>query len=149
MAATEEAQTADAAAEVSAQEKWGAGRIPLHDYIGVEITSGPPAVATIELIDEVKGAFAPLHGGLFATLADIACAAALTASIDPAVGVPVTTELSVRLYAQPRVGPVRAVATVVHQGKRLTGAECVLYDGEDRQLARGHCTFMMVPLPEG
>ncbi len=136
-----DAGTADTGAD------WGGATIPLHDYMGVDIDVGPPAVATIALTDSVRGAFAPLHGGIYATLADIACAAALARELDHGAGIPVTTDLSIRLFSQPKEGPVRAVAELVHRGSRLVGAECVVLDAQDRQLARATATFMVVPVP--
>jgi uncharacterized protein (TIGR00369 family) len=118
--------------------------IPLHEFTGLEVDPGPPAVATVALTERVKGAFVPLHGGMYAALADVACAAALANELDLAESYPVTTDLSVRFFAQPQDGPVRAEAVLVHRGRRLAGAECVLRDGSGRQLARVSATFMLV-----
>jgi uncharacterized protein (TIGR00369 family) len=82
---------------------------------------------------------------MFAALADVVCAAALANEIDFAEGYPVTTELGLRFFAQPKEGPVRAEAELVHKGRRLVGAECVIRDALGRQLARGNASFIMVP----
>jgi len=121
--------------------------IPLHAFLGLEVDPGPPAVATLPLTERVRGAFVPLHGGLYAALADVACAAALAAEVDLSEGYPVTTDLGIRFFAQPREGPVRAEAQLVHRGRRLVGAECVVLDGLDRQLARVSCSFLLVSTP--
>jgi uncharacterized protein (TIGR00369 family) len=119
--------------------------IPLHGFTGLEVDPGPPAVATVPLTEAVRGAFVPLHGGMYAALADVACAAALATEIDLAEGYPVTTDLSIRFFAQPKEGPVTAEAQLVHRGRRLAGAECVVRDGLGRQLARASATFVMLP----
>lgn len=119
--------------------------IPLHGFTGLEVDSGPPATASLPLTERVRGAFVPLHGGMYAALADVACAAALAGEIDLAEGYPVTTDLGIRFFAQPKQGPVIAEAQLVHRGRRLVGAECVIRDGLGRQLARASATFVMVP----
>ena len=66
-----------------------------------------------------------LNGGMLATFADVASAASLWASCDRDIEIPVTTDMHVRYYRQPRSGPLKAEATVVHRGRRLLGTECV------------------------
>jgi len=121
--------------------------IPLHDFIGMTVDPGPPAAVEVPLTDAVRGAVAPVHGGIVASIGDVACAAALTELFDPETEVPVSTELHVRYYGQPREGPLRAEAHVVHRGSRIIGAECVVSDGGGRQIARISGTYMVVPRP--
>ena len=122
--------------------------IPVQDLMGLEIVrvGDQSAELTMELTENVRGS-APgtVHGGLLGTLADVASATALNGSYDHDVDVPVTTDIHVRYYRQPRVGPLTATATVVHRGRRLLGTECVIVDAEDRVLARSTATYMVVP----
>jgi len=81
--------------------------IPLHDHIGLTVrTLGPPAVLEVPLTDEIRGAVAPVHGGILATLADVACAAA-TSSITWRV---VSTSSSPALKTLPAAASGRSIA---------------------------------------
>ena len=121
--------------------------IPLHDHIGMEVrTLGPPAVLEVPLTDAIRGAVAPVHGGIIATMADVACAAAI-GPFDYSTEIPVSTELHVRYLGQPQTSPLVAEAEIVHRGKRLIAAECVIRDADGRQVARASGTYMIVPRP--
>jgi uncharacterized protein (TIGR00369 family) len=124
-------------------------RVPLHDMMGLTIVDGgPPMVMTMELTDAVRGPVeGTVHGGMLATLADVASALALRDSLEP-TEIPVTTDIHLRYYRQPRSGPLTAVAQVVHRGRRLLGTDCSITDGEQRVLARSTATFMVVSAPE-
>ena len=120
--------------------------IPFHDFIGLEVErfDGGSRV-TVPLTDAVRGGVAPLHGGIVATLVDVSCAVAIGRTWDPSVEIPVSTDLQVRFYGQPKVSPVVAEAQVVHRGKKIIGVECVVADGNGRQIARGSGSYMIVP----
>jgi uncharacterized protein (TIGR00369 family) len=128
-------------------DQFGDLTVPFHDYANMTIESGSPSTVTMPLTDAVRGAFRPLHGGIAASLADVACATALAAELVSGMGIPVTTDLHVRYYGQPKEGPVTAVGEVVHRGSRMIGTECSITDGTGRLLARASVTFMLVPAP--
>jgi uncharacterized protein (TIGR00369 family) len=115
--------------------------------MGLKIVEhGPRTIATMELNDEVRGAFeGSVHGGILATLADVACALSASGTYDIDEEVPVTTDLHVRYYRQPLSGPLTANATLVHSGRRILTSECSIVDNENRELARATATFMLVP----
>ena len=97
--------------------------IPLHDQMGVTIVDkeGDRITMTMELSESVRGLLdGSIHGGILAAFADVASAFALGGSFDE-TEIPVTTDMHVRYYRQPRSGPLRAEATVVHRGRRLLG----------------------------
>lgn len=121
---------------------------PLHRRMGLQISQiRPHCVVTMELSDEVRGSMpGTVHGGMLSTLADVTCATALWDSFDPSSEVPVTTDMHVRYYRQPRSGPVKAEGRVVHDGRRLRSVECSVVDGEDRILIRATATYMIVPV---
>jgi uncharacterized protein (TIGR00369 family) len=127
----------------------GVRRIPVHTRMGLTVVDvGPPFVATMELTDEVRGATeGTVHGGMLATLADTASALSLRPLLGHAE-LPVTTDIHLRYYRQPRGGPLTATAEVVHRGRRLLGTECVITDSEQRVLARSTATYMVVAVPE-
>jgi uncharacterized protein (TIGR00369 family) len=134
-------------AEQNAADSTPVFAIPVHDRMGMKILQhGPRAVVTMELTEEVRGAFeGSVHGGMLATLADVACALAAAGTYDSEEEVPVTTDLHVRYYRQPLSGPLTATATLVHSGRRLMTSECSIVDDQNRELARATATFMLVP----
>jgi uncharacterized protein (TIGR00369 family) len=122
--------------------------VPLHDLMRQTVVSREEhsLTMTMELSDAVRGAAeGTIHGGILATFADVAAAAALTGAYDGASELPVTTDLHVRYYRQPRSGPLTAEARVVHRGRRLLSTECAIVDAEERVLARTTATYMIVP----
>jgi uncharacterized protein (TIGR00369 family) len=143
-----------ASAEAAVAGDWQAlteaiRRIPLHDMMGLTVVEvGARTVVTMELTDAVRGAAdGSVHGGMLATLADFAQAISLRGSLEP-MQIPVTTDLHLRYYRQPRGGPLTAEVEVVHRGRRLLGTECVITDVEERVLARSTATYMVLPVAE-
>ena len=120
--------------------------IPLHARMGLKVLArGPRSVTTMELSDEVRGAFdGTIHGGILATLADVTCALSTWGTYDVDVEVPVTTDMHVRYYRQPLSGPLTANAELVHNGRRILTSECSIVDGQNRELARVTATFMLI-----
>ena len=122
--------------------------VPVHEFAGIEIDTARSrdghGRASMPLGDAVRGFAAPLHGGMLATLVDNACAATLIDACDFSVEVPVTTDMHLRFYRQPKASPVTADARIVHQGSTLVNIECEVTDGEERTLARASVTFMIV-----
>jgi uncharacterized protein (TIGR00369 family) len=127
----------------------GAISIPLHARMGLKILKrGKRTIASMELNDEVRGAFdGSVHGGMLATLADVTCALSTWGGYDADAEVPVTTDMHVRFYRQPHSGPITAEAKLVHSGRRILTSECSIVDGNSRELARATATFMVVPRP--
>jgi len=123
---------------------------PLHIQMGLKVVQlSPTTVVTMNLTDDFRGvAKGSIHGGILATFADATSAFALWNSFDVATEVPVTTDMHVRYYRQPRSGPLRGETAVVHRGRRLLSTECVVTDAEDRVLARATATYMIVPRAE-
>ena len=72
----------------------------------------------------------------------------LVESVDNDKEWPVTTDMHVRYYQQPRSGPPMAEATVVHRGRRLLSTECAVRDAEQRILTGTTATYMLVPIRE-
>jgi uncharacterized protein (TIGR00369 family) len=124
----------------------GALAIPLHARMGLTVLQrGGCSIVSMELNDETRGAFeGTVHGGMLATLADVTCALTTWGNYEAEAEVPVTTDIHVRFYRQPRSGPVTAEAQLVHGGRRILTSECSIVDGERRELARATATFMVV-----
>lgn len=137
----------DAALELSNQQFYD---VPLHQRMGLRIVQRlPHAIVTMPLNEDVRGPVSgTLHGGMLATLADVTCAVALWGAYDPASALPVTTDMHVRYYRQPRSAPITAEAQVVHRGRRILSVECAVTDGDTRQLVRATATYMIVAVGE-
>ena len=122
---------------------------PLHNLMGITIVEkGEDRILlTMELSDSVRGLEdGTVHGGILASFADVASAYVLVGCYD-ATQMPVTTDMHIRYYRQPRSGPLRAEATLVHRGKRLLSCECAVTDSGNRVLSRSTATYMLVPRP--
>ena len=139
-------QTDDSAAEIEFLNDAMEG-VPLHAQMGLRVHElGARTTLTMELSESVRGGFeGSIHGGMLATFADAASAMALSGSFDPESQFPVTTDMHIRYYRQPRGGPLTANVTVVHKGRRLLSCECAIEDAESRVLARATATYMVVP----
>ena len=119
---------------------------PIHDAIGLvfdEIGDGR-AVAHSPDGEFVRSLHAPIHGGIVSLLADVTSASAMTGMFEMGVSVPVSVDLNVRFFGQPKAWPVTAEATIVHKGSKIVGTECVLRDANGRQIARTTATYMIV-----
>ena len=121
---------------------------PLHHQLDLRIAQLTPyVVLTMEVSDHVRG-IAPgsVHGGILATFADVAGAVSVWDSFDRDTEIPVTTDMSIRYFRQPKGGPLRAEARLVHQSKRLLSNECVITDAQDRVLVRTTASYLLQPL---
>ena len=121
---------------------------PLHGWLGLQIVSmGEKAVISLDLTDEIRGpAPGTIHGGILATLADVAAALTLSGAFDITKERPVTTDMHIRYFRQPKKGPITAEGRLVQRGRRLLSAECSVVDGEKRELARATATYMIVEM---
>lgn len=144
--ATMDADEAAYLATYEAGEKAG-HTPPLHRRMGLKLVQlSPTTMMTMELGDEVRGfTDGSVHGGLLAAFADVASAVSLWRSFDGTSEIPVTTDMHLRYYRQPRCGPLTAEATVVHAGRRLLSTECSVTDAAGRLLARSTATYMLGP----
>ena len=143
--------------ESKASPSWlgTSGSNPFHALLGLVFEQLEPfAVVTLPLSEMIGGDRAgglrgaqQIHGGALATLVDVASGAALFPMLDDATEMQVTTEMNIRYYRQPRSSPLRAESTVVHKGRRLAGVESVVCDADERVIARGSATYMIVPRP--
>lgn len=121
---------------------------PLHHQLQLQIVQlSPHVVLTMELSNEVRGLTpGSIHGGMLASFADIAGAVSLWDSFVKDVEIPVTSDMHIRYYRQPKGGPIRAEAHLVHKGTRLLSNQCVIADAQERLLARTTATYLIQPL---
>jgi uncharacterized protein (TIGR00369 family) len=129
---------------------------PLQDLVGLphgvaDILSGltdngDTYRVDVPLTEQIRGSALPVHGGVLCTLIDVA--SAMVAQGGPEVwergAVAVTTEAHIRYLRQPKIGPIRVEARIVHRGRRLVIVDCVISDGYGRKLALGSSTYMVI-----
>ena len=124
------------------------GAPPLHRQMDLKLLQlQPTTVLTMSLSDEVRGFYpGSVHGGILAAFADVAAATSLWNTCDGVTTVPVTTEMHLRYFRQPKGGPLTAEVQVVHQGQRLLSTDCIVTDAEGHVLLRASGTFAVQPV---
>ena len=124
-------------------------RSPVHESLQISVVRQEQgmAVLSMPLTENLRGpAEGSIHGGMLATLADAASGFCLEGCFELGSEFPVTTDMDVRYFRQPKGGPLVAEAVMVHEGRRLLSSECTIVDAEQRVLARSTATYMIVPI---
>lgn len=88
-----------------------------------------------------------IHGGVIASLLDIAIGLALRTGL-PVEFAHVTTQLNISYLKPCRQGRVVATGTAIHQGRRTGYGEASLTDDRGRLLARATGAFLIFPMSE-
>jgi uncharacterized protein (TIGR00369 family) len=121
--------------------------VPFHDYLGFRLeVDGSPSRVVMDLGERVRGAVAPLHGGVLCTLLDIACGAAVggVLDFDPTTTVPVSTRLDVEFLGQPRSGPLVATGRRVSRDGDTLEVAAEVADGGGYVIGRGTGTYRLI-----
>jgi len=121
--------------------------VPFHDYLGMRLeVDGSPSRVVMDLGDHVRGAVAPLHGGVLCSLLDIACGAAVGGSqdYDATTTLPVSTSLSVDFLAQPRSGPLVATGRIAERVGDTLHVAGEVADGGGWVIGRAQGTYRLV-----
>lgn len=88
-----------------------------------------------------------IHGGVIASLLDIAIGLALRTRL-PVEFAHVTTGLQINYLKPCRSGHVIATGTAIHQGRRTGYGEASLVDDRGRLLARASGSFLIFPMAD-
>jgi uncharacterized protein (TIGR00369 family) len=122
-------------------------RLPLHDYLGLELTGLAPAAVELALTERTRSLQTALHGGVIATLADVAgnVAAATSGAVDITRYGLRTTRLELDYRASPRGDRVRAEADVVETARRTVRTRCTVTDDSGRLIATALLTVRLLP----
>ncbi|MGW7308451.1 PaaI family thioesterase [Streptomyces sp. NPDC054835] len=149
------AATADAAGRMAGLDflrEIAAGRLPaapLGALMGFrldEVEHGR-AVFGFEPGEEHYNPIGSVHGGVYATLLDSAAGCAVHSTLPQGMAY-TSLDLSTR-FLRPitkDTGKVRAIGTVLSQGRRTALAEAGLYDAQDRLLGHATSTCMIFPV---
>ncbi|MFJ9912630.1 PaaI family thioesterase [Actinacidiphila glaucinigra] len=135
----------------------------LRDVLAGRLPAPPIASTlgfTLEEVEEGRAVFAmepgeehynpigSVHGGVYATLLDSAAGCAVQSVLPEGTGY---TSLDLNLkFLRPitvDTGKVRAVGTVLNQGRRTALAQAELFDATDRLLAHATSSCMLFPVP--
>ncbi|MEU8761406.1 PaaI family thioesterase [Streptomyces sp. NPDC048659] len=150
------AATADAAGTMAGLDflrEIAAGRLPPAPLgsllgFGLEEVEHGRAVFGFEPGEEHYNPIGSVHGGVYATLLDSAAGCAVHSTLPRGMAY-TSLDLSTR-FLRPitkDTGKVRAIGTVLSQGRRTALAEAGLYDAEDRLLGHATSTCMIFPMP--
>lgn len=122
-------------------------RLPLHDHIGLHLVGLHPAVVELPLSERVRTVGGPLHGGVVATMVDVAAGicAATSGAVDITRYGLLTTRVELDFTAQPRGELVRAEAEVLDTARRAVRSRCRVTDATGRVVATAVVTTRPVP----
>jgi len=120
------------------------------NWMGFELVGLEPGASELRLMlrPEHLNPGGIAHGGVIASLLDSAIGLALRTQLS-AEATHVTVNLSVSYIRPVRAGRLTARGRSVHGGERVGYGEGDLLGEDDRLLARGSATFLVVPMPGG
>jgi len=124
---------------------------PLHKVLGVKMGLGKngEALAWVDIDPEKHYGNRWAHGGVVATLADIASGIAIARKVgNPYHAIDGTIELKVNYIRKVVEGDLTASATLLHLGKRIAVTE-VICTNRGVLCARALATFMLRDVPPG
>lgn len=115
--------------------------VPFLDLIGVSSEHWEPGKTTVSLRPrpDLTNHFGIFHGGVLATLLDVAMASAARSLYPEAAGV-VTVDMSLQ-YMRPASGTLQAEGRVVQSGRSTVFCEADLRDEAGQLLAKAIGTF--------
>ena len=118
-------------------------------HLGVEVAAAGEGWVrlTVPVRDELRnGPGAPMHGGVFSALVDMAVGGALATTSERAEGgVDQTTlDLNVSFMAAATAGAVTAEGRLLRRGRAIAFGECRISDDAGKLLAVGRATYLIV-----
>lgn len=120
------------------------GGLPGH--LGLELVELSPGALTLQLHIEPHhiAANGYLHAGAVVTLADTACGFGCLANLPEGAQNFTTIELKSNFLRTATEGMIRAVARLVHPGRRTQVWDAQVYDRQSQTLALFRCTQMIL-----
>jgi uncharacterized protein (TIGR00369 family) len=118
-------------------------------YLGVTVADAKPGWIRLRVPvrDEIKNAAgAPVHGGVYSALVDMAVGGALgTLNEASEGGVGQTTlDLNVSYLSGVREGEIFAEGRILRSGRTIAFGEVTISDGTGQTLAVGRATYMII-----
>ncbi len=100
-------------------------------------------VLKVPVEDKLLQFYGKVHGGVIATLIDIAAAVAINLKLGPDRGIN-TVEMKINYLRPADKGVLYARGEVVHLGQTLALGKAVVWDDQGRQIAFGTGTFYLL-----
>ena len=118
---------------------------PYFSLLSMEISTLEHNACCMEVRLEEKHLqpFGAVHGGVYASLIDAATFWAVFTAIDEGLGM-TTVELKTNYLAPASSGILRAAGKGIKVGRTLCHGEATVSDGDDRLLAHGTATMMII-----
>jgi uncharacterized protein (TIGR00369 family) len=122
--------------------------VALHRHFGLRLAQITPIVVEMPLSAEARGFTGGVHGGAIASLVDVAsnCAAAFSDQFELETVRLATLDLHIRYLRQPRVGPLAAAPTLIHEGRSLLQVDTTVTCGEGTLLATASALLSVAPI---
>jgi uncharacterized protein (TIGR00369 family) len=119
---------------------------PIARTLGMSLSYDNDGQAIVDLPynPDLDHALGGVHGGVYATLLDTAGWFTAAAARDVECWL-ATAEMSIHFLAAAERTSLRAVGTLIKQGKRQDVAEMHLYDGAGRLVGHATGTFIVLP----
>jgi len=118
--------------------------MPFHQALGITLVEASPGYGKIVLRKNENtptGIGGSVHGGVLATMVDIAMLVAMFAEMRPGEVPAGTAELSITYLRQAQGEKIYASASVVKRGRQLSCVEVDIIDDDGRLCARGRTLY--------
>jgi acyl-CoA thioesterase len=121
-------------------------RIPFNHLVGIRVARRHRDGVTLEcqVRDELRNWAGVLHGGVTATIADVAVGVAITNHFHRKRRA-TTTELKVNYFLPIREGKIFARSHLIRIGKTLVVGRVDLFDSEKRLAGAALVSYMLLP----
>ncbi len=118
-------------------------------YLGVEVDGAKDGWVRLRvpIRDDIRNAAgAPVHGGVYSALVDMAVGGALSTMHEAAAGGvgQTTLDLNVTFIAGATDGPLFAEGRILKRGRTIAFGETTITDSAGRLLAVGRATYMII-----
>ena len=117
---------------------------PYHKMLGITLVVSKPGYGKIVLKKDEKtptGIGGSVHGGVLASMVDIAMLVAMFAEMREGEVPAGTAELSITYLRQAQGDHIFATAQVIKRGRQLSSVEVDISDDEGRLCARGRALY--------
>lgn len=121
---------------------------PFHQSLGLTLVESAPGFGKIMLTttaDTPTGIGGSVHGGVLASMVDIAMLVAMFAQMREGEQPAGTADLNISYLRQAQGKYIFATATVVKRGRMLSNVEVDITDENDRLCARGRVLYAFRP----
>jgi uncharacterized protein (TIGR00369 family) len=118
---------------------------PFAETLGFRLTELEPGRVVMELDCGRAHAntFGTVHGGVYCSVADTAMGIAHGSLLDDGE-ISTTVDLQISFLRPMRTGRMRAEATVIKNGRTIALAECDVWDGDGKLVARSSANCMRI-----